>query len=116
MSKELEYDGIFFLPEGDGEQLKFSFFTVNDKEYDREPIENTELGDKFHIAFFKEDGEGHAVFDEKFEAIFSHPTTYLEGFVGMNLYGCMIRKTKSSSEWFEKYLHGVQKDLQTFRQ
>lgn len=103
-----EYDGIYFLPGDEEDEMKFSFFDMNDESYDREPIENTIIGDKFHIAFFTMDEDGSAVFDEHFEAIFADPMTYLQGFIGQDLYGCLVRKTKSSGKWWNDYLERAQ--------
>ena len=110
MSEPKTYDGLYFLPGEEDNEMTFAFFDLNDESYSHEPIENNELGDKFHIAFFRADGENQrVVFDEHFEAIFAHPMTYLKGLIGMNLYGCMVRKTKTSTKWFNDYLERAKK-------
>jgi hypothetical protein len=115
MDKPKKYDGIYFLPGDEENQMKFAFFDLNDESYSHDPIENTEIGDKFHIAFFKQDEDGLVSFDEHFEAIFSDPMTYLQGFIGMNLYGCMVRKTETSTNWFNNYLEKTKKIANDFK-
>lgn len=108
MDKPETYDGIYFLPGENEGEMRFSFFNMKEEDYDREPIENTKVGDKFHIAFFRMDEDGDAIFDENFEAIFADPVTYLKGFIGMELYGCVVRKTKTSGKWWDDYLNRAQ--------
>ncbi len=99
-----EYDGLYFLPGENEGDLTLSFFKFNGEVDYGKPIESSDLGDKFHIAFFKRDGNGHPVFDEHFEAIFVDPATYVKNFVDSNLYGCILRKTEKSQEWWKEYL------------
>jgi hypothetical protein len=74
-------------------------------EYDNgKPINGTSLGDMYHIAFFSRDEDGSPVFDDAFEAILTEPTTYVQGLIGANIYGCVLRKTDKSDGWFNNYL------------
>lgn len=99
-----EYDGFYFLP-GDNEgDLTLAFFKFNGETDYGKPIESNDMGDKFHIAFFRRDANGYPVFDEHFEAIFVDPTTYIMNLVDTNLYGCVLRKTEKSQTWWEEYL------------
>jgi hypothetical protein len=100
-----DYDGVYFLPGDEEDEMKFAFFHMKESDYDRAPIEGTGIGDKFHIAFFRMDEEGDAVFDEEFEAIFADPMVYLKNLIGMELYGCVVRKTKTSGKWWDEYLN-----------
>lgn len=98
-----EFDGFYFLPgENDGE-LKIAYFKMNAAQSSA-PIETTAIGDKFHIAFFKKNVDGMPVFDESFEAIFSDPSVYIENIIGQDLFGCVFRKTETSTKWWEDYL------------
>lgn len=99
-----EYDGFYFLPGDEDDEIKFQFFTLQDEFADGKPQDNTSVGDCFHIAFFKSDKEGNPIFDDTFEAIFACPTTYIKNLIGMDLYGCMLRKTDKSVKWFNDYL------------
>lgn len=112
-----QFDGFYFLP-GDGEdEVKLSYFTLKEDSLRGKPVGNTEIGDMYHIAFFKEGEDGMPIFDEEFEAIFADPTTYItHNIVGMNLYGCVFRKTENSYKWWRKYLSNAKeqcKDLQS---
>ena len=98
------YDGFIFLPhDEDEDELEFRF--VKYKGDFGEPIEKTEIGDKYHVAFFKRDREtGEYSFDEKFEAIFADPMVYAKNLAGHNLFGTIMRKQEKSSDWFDDYL------------
>lgn len=98
------YDGFIFLPnDEDDDALEFRFvkYTGNFGS----PIENTDIGDKYHVAFFKRDIEtGEFSFDETFEAIFADPMVYARNLAGHNLFGTIMRKQEKTSEWFRDYL------------
>lgn len=99
-----EYDGFYFLPGDEEGDLNLTFFKFNgDIDYGK-PIESSDLGDKFHIAFFRRDSNNHPVFDEQFEAILVDPATYVRNFIDSNIYGCILRKTENSQTWWEEYL------------
>ena len=99
------YDGFYFIQSEDYGDMKIAFFKFKDAEYIGEPIEGTSIGDKYHIAFFKEDDEGMPKFDESFEAIFADPKVYIKNFAGSNLHGCVLRKTNNSGKWWDDYLN-----------
>lgn len=102
-----EYDGFYFLPVENEEyedSLGFQFFKLKDEYENGKPIDGNQNGDMYHIAFFGRDEEGCAVFDDAFEAILTEPTVYIENLLGADLYGCVLRKTDKSSDWFDEYL------------
>ena len=104
-----EFDGFYVVPkEGEeADNMELRFFTFKeDKDYG-EPIEHTELGYKYHVAFFKEQEDGEIVLNDCFEAIFADPVTYAKGLLGSKLFGTFIRKTEKSSDWFDDYLKKV---------
>lgn len=106
---EENYDGFYFLPtesENDDDTLgmNLAFFRFKDEMADANPIESSDMGDKYHIAFFKPDEEGYPKFDESFEAILSDPVVYINNLYGADIYGCVLRKTDKSEQWFEDYL------------
>lgn len=103
MTKD-EYDGLYFLPGDTDEEMNLAYFRFKEEEDFGVPIESTEIGDKYHIAFFKKDELGDPVFDEEFEAIFADPTVYIKNLVGLNVYGCVLRKTEKSLDWWVDYL------------
>ena len=101
----ITYDGFFFTPGAEDGELELSFFDYNEESLkNAEKVENTAYGDKYHIAFFKPDGEGFVEFDETFEAIFADPVTYVQNLNGTELFGCILRKTTQSDKWFNNYL------------
>lgn len=102
-----EYDGIYFLPGQEDDEMVLSYFDFKNEMADGQPIEGTKIGHKYHIAFFKKDEEGNPVFDDAFEAILSDPEVYLKNLTGAGVFGCVIRKTEKSSKWFEDYLKKV---------
>jgi hypothetical protein len=99
-----EYDGIYFLPGEDEGELVLSYFDFNKEMADGIPIENTNFGYMYHIAFFKGGDRGIPVFDESFEAILGDPATYIKNLTGSGIYGCVVKKTEKSGKWFEEYL------------
>jgi hypothetical protein len=108
MGKPETYDGLYFLPGDEDDEMAFAFFDMKDENYKHEPIENNSIGDKFHIAFFKRDENGDVTFDEHFEAIFGDPMEYLKALIGMDLFGCMVRKTETSKACFDSFLKKAQ--------
>jgi hypothetical protein len=102
-----EYDGFYFLPVENEEyedSLGFQFFKLKDEYQNGKPIDGNRNGDMYHIAFFGRDDEGQPIFDDAFEAILTEPTVYIENLLGEDLYGCVLRKTDNSSDWFDDYL------------
>jgi hypothetical protein len=106
MSNEETFDGFWFLP-CDEEGLNLSFFTFKDEFGGGTPIGGNQLGDNYHLAFFKENEEGMPEFDDAFEAILGDPESYIKNLVGAGLYGCVVRKTTKTGKWFDNYLTSV---------
>jgi hypothetical protein len=106
MSNEETFDGFWFLP-CEEEGLNLSFFTFKDEYGGGTPIGGNQIGDNYHLAFFKENEEGLPEFDDAFEAILGDPKTYIKNLVGAGLYGCVVRKTTKTGKWFEDYLTSV---------
>lgn len=97
-------DGAYFAPGDDSDELELSYF-ITDSEFKGQKIDNTSLGDMYHIAFFKINDKGIPFFDEEFEAIFVDPTIYLtKSLLGSNFLGCIFRKTDNSHKWWNLYL------------
>jgi len=106
MSSEETFDGFWFLP-NDEEGLSLSFFTFKNEYGGGTPIGGNQIGDNYHLAFFRENEEGMPEFDDAFEAILGDPETYIKNLVGAGLYGCVVRKTTKTGKWFEDYLKSV---------
>ena len=106
MSNEETFDGFWFLP-CDEEGLNLSFFTFKDEFGGGTPIGGNQIGDNYHLAFFKENEEGMPEFDDAFEAILGDPESYIKNLVGAGLYGCVVRKTTKTGKWFDDYLTSV---------
>jgi hypothetical protein len=106
MSNEEPFDGFWFLP-CEEEGLNLSFFTFKDEYGGGTPIGGNQLGDNYHLAFFKENEEGLPEFDDAFEAILGDPESYIKNLVGAGLYGCVVRKTTKTGKWFNDYLTSV---------
>jgi len=106
-----EYDGFYFLPGDEENELEISYFQFTEDEYRQNPTNYPNLGDMYHIAFFKPDCDGKPAFDETFDAILIDPKVYVTGLIGSNLFGCLVKKTKKSTEWFNDYLKNTQKSI-----
>jgi hypothetical protein len=100
------YDGFYFIPTETEEEssYKLAFFTFKDEMANAKPIESSEMGDKFHIAFFKSGENDLPVFDDSFEAILTDPIVYINNLIGSGMSGCILRKTEKSEAWFQEYL------------
>lgn len=106
MSVDLkQYDGFIFTP-GEEENSQVIRFIKLHKDCGK-IIESTDLGEKYHVVFFKHDEEGNFSIDENFEATFSDPLTYVKNLINMPLGGTFIRKRERSKEWFDDYLTGM---------
>ena len=101
-----EYDGIYFLPGDNDDELIFNYWEFKtDTEYaGAKPIDGNQIGNMYHIAFFRRDVEGYPIFDEQYEAILGDPEAYLKNLTGAGLYGCLLKKTEKSGKWWEDYL------------
>ena len=99
-----EYDGIYFLPGEEDDELILSYFDFNKEMAGGTPIDGNSFGHMYHIAFFKHDEEGRPAYDDSFEAILGDPATYIKNLTGAGVYGCVIKKTEKSGKWFEDYL------------
>ena len=115
MTAPAKYDGIYFLPGDEDDELMISFFDFTKEMSGGIPQEGNAIGDKWHIAFFKKDENGEPMFDDAFEAIFGDPATYVNNLAGANVYGCMVRKTDKSSEWFDNYLTKTMQTVTMFK-
>ena len=102
--KSSEFDGIYFLPGEEDNELVLSFFDFKKDMAGGKPIKLSEIGHMYHIAFFKRDENNRPVFDDTFEAILADPATWITSLAGTGVYGCVIRKTDKSDAWFEEYL------------
>jgi hypothetical protein len=106
--KPSDYDGFYFLPGEEEDEMNLSFFEFDGKLANAKKVDSqNELGDIWHIAFFTKNEEGMPVFNDSFEAILANPEVYIKNLCGTGLYGCVLRKTDKSIKWFEDYLNRV---------
>lgn len=105
------YDGFYFLPDKEENSLLFNFFTFDEDDGDlvnsKKVESNNSIGDIWHIALFTKGEKGEPVFNDSFEAIFADPQVYAENLCGTGIYGCVLRKTDKSLEWFNDYLDKI---------
>ena len=108
-ANEEKYDGFYFVPDYSdyGGNMKLTFFSFKDEMKDAKPIEASEMGNKFHLAFFTSDEEGAPTFEDSFEAILADPIVYIENMIGTGRSGCILRKTEKSDGWWTDYLDYV---------
>jgi hypothetical protein len=100
---DTDYDGFYFLPTEEDNELQLAYFKLND-EHRGDPVIANSIGDIFHVAFFRKGADGMPEFDEEFEAVFSDPRTYVKNLIGANLFGTFLRKTQKSGEFWKEYL------------
>lgn len=97
------YDGFVIVPEN-LEESKIVYFNINDGREKGVPVENTELGDMYHVVCFKMNSDNSDIeFDDTFEAIFIDPVYYAKRLLPY-FYCMVVRKTDISVVWFEDYL------------
>lgn len=106
-----KFDGFYFVPDYDDYEgnYKLAFFHFKEEWTMASPVETSEMGYKYHMAFFKEDEEGMPQFDDAFEAILSDPLVYIKNLVGTGLSGCIVKKTEKSENWWTEYLDFITK-------
>lgn len=102
----IKFDGFYFVPDYDDfeENYKLAFFNFKEEWTKAEPIEESEMGLKYHMAFFKENEEGVPEFEDAFEAILVDPLVYIKNLVGSGISGCIVKKTEQSDNWWTEYL------------
>jgi hypothetical protein len=105
--KDEEYDGFWFLPTEEDDELHLAYFTFQEPYANGNKIGGNAIGDTYQIAFFRKDDDGKPVFDESYDAILGDPRTYVNNLRGAGLYGCIVRKTDKSVKWFDNYLKDV---------
>jgi hypothetical protein len=110
-----DYDGIYFLPGDEQGELVLSYFDFSDEMAGGVPVENTNHGSKYHIAFFQRGDDGKPVFDESFEAILGDPALYIKNLAGSELFGCVVKKTTKSDKWFDNYLKRINEQIETLK-
>lgn len=98
-----DHDGFYILP-GDDDGLKMSYFDFKD-EFDKgEKIGGSNMGDCYHVLFFRRGEDNLPVLDDHFEGIFAEPETYVKGLLGAEIFGCFVKKTENSWKWVDDYL------------
>lgn len=112
------HDGFFLLPGDDGEEhysVKLKYFNFPTKFKKGKKIDGSKMGDMYHVALFEtEDGLLPELTDQ-YEAIFADPEVYIKALVGLNIFGCFVKKTENSSKWFKNYIKDTKNDLKKLR-
>ena len=100
------FDGFYFVPDYDDYDgnYKLAFFNFKEEWTMAEPVEKSQMGYTYHMAFFREDENGMPQFDDAFEAILADPMIYVKNLVGSGLSGCIVKKTETSDNWWTEYL------------
>ena len=103
--KPLKKEKLDFISFFEGE--KDNTINVSGQEYnDRgEPIEGTDLGEKYHIILFKSHPTEDRYIDlDYFEAILVDPIEYISGLIPGGFYGVVARKTTTSGKIIDRLL------------
>lgn len=104
MDAPKQYDGFTIVPDDIPGNSRIIYFNLDDDSKEGLPIENSELGDKYHVVLFKAKDDGADFdFDETFEAVFVDPMFYAKRLLPY-FYCMFVRKTDKSEPWFEDYL------------
>jgi len=101
-----KFDGFYFTPiiDPNDDGFNFKFFNLKEEK-------TTKDNDMFHVCFVKTGKDGRPEYDCDFEAILGDPTGYVMNLAGHGVYGCLLRKSKTSGKWFEDYLTNIKMKL-----
>ena len=94
--KKESFDIIHFY---NGDEEDSIEIVTRDYTDDREYIEESPLGKKYHILLFKEDEKGNLINPDKFEAILIEPLEYISGLIPQNWCGIIAKKTNTSGKY-----------------
>lgn len=114
-ASEDNFDGIYFIPSDEENEVSVAFFKFKEDDKMGEKVGSSEMGDMFHIALFKTGEDGIPEFDGDFEAILVDPITYIKSVTDMQLYGCLLRKTEKSGNWWSDYLTKTQESCRMYQ-
>lgn len=105
-----DYDGFYFFQheDEDGSGIRYDFFKFKDEYAGGIKQDATEMGDMYHIAFIQPNENGIPELSDNFDAIFVDPVVYTENLYGMDVIGCVVRKTDKSKKWFDEHLTTIQ--------
>jgi hypothetical protein len=103
MDESEKFDGFYILP-GEDDGIKLSYFDFKDDFNKGKKVDGTELGDMYHVIFMKAGDDSLPILEDHFEAIFSHPETYVRNLLGADIFGCFVKKTENSYKWVDDYL------------
>lgn len=101
------YDGFYFIPSVDDDEedtYKLAFFNLKEEYANSKPVDGSEMGNMYHMCFFKTAENGAPIFDDAFEAILADPIVYVNNLTGSGLGGCIVKKTDKSDGWWTDYL------------
>jgi len=102
-----DFDGFYLIPGNNEREIEYRFFKFHDDKSLGDKVDGTDVGDMYHVAFFKQKKDGDVEFDDCFEAIFADPVVYSKNLYGMNIFGTFLKKRENSPEWWDDYLKSV---------
>ena len=102
-----DYDALSFVPTEDDKIVVQSSRYVNRGE----PVESTEIGNKWHVILFRIDEEDGPKDIDHFEGIFSDPREYISGLIPSGWYGMVAKKTTTSKAFVDDMLARVKEVL-----
>jgi len=113
MTIKKEYDGLYFLPDPDEPGgILIDYFKLKGSEYKKQKkLDARPYGDCYHIILIEKDNNNMPKVTEPFEAILYDPDTYIDNFLGTDIYGCILRKTDKSGKWVEDYLEKMDENV-----
>jgi len=112
MSIPETYDGFTIIPgDEDYDDAQVVFFNLEKESSEGIPIDNSPVGDMYHVVLFKAVPDIEDVkYDETFEAIFIDPLVYAKRLLP-NFYSMFVKKTDKSGLWFEDYMKTLLTEL-----
>jgi hypothetical protein len=111
-------DGFYLLPGDDGEEeysVKLSYFNFPKRYAGGKKLDGSKIGEMYHVAFFKKTEDSLPELETTFEAIFIDPEEYVKTLIGLDIYGCFVKKTEYSHKWFNDYLKHAKNNVKKLR-
>ena len=101
--KNVPYDCITFLPDGD-ENVHIESGTLSDA---GDPVGGSDLGNSYHIVLFKEGEEGPTHLDQ-FQAILGCPLEYASWLIPAGWFGLIVRATTTTKAMADSLFNKIQ--------
>lgn len=99
-----DFDLLFFHT---NEHANIDYYSIELGQEFKSQIHNPE--NTYTISYIGIDDNSMPYLDYTFDAVLLDPITYISNCVGINIQGCILRKTEKSDQFFERYIKNPEK-------